>query len=95
MRVLFSNQFFPLVATRQRYCSDHPAETGTLFFPDRIQTQLSQILLHNEDSLLFVKGMLMTSLVTADVSDDVAQELLFDAQTLEDVESFAVRSRHS
>ena len=57
--------------------------------------KLSQILLHNEDSLLFVKGMLMTSLVTADVSDDVAQELLFDAQTLEDVESFAVRSRHS
>ena len=55
--------------------SDLRAATGTHFFPDRIQTQDSQTQLHKEDRLFFVKGKLMAPLVTAGVSDDVAQEL--------------------
>ena len=67
------------------YCSDLRADTGTLFFPDRIRTQPSH---HKEDSLFFVKGMLMAPLVTAGVSDDVVQEIQMpiDPQALEDVE---------
>ena len=55
--------------------SDLREDTGTLFFPDQIQTQHSQTQLHKEESLFFVKGMLMTLLVAAGVSDDVAQVL--------------------
>ena len=54
--------------------SDLRADTGTLFFLDRIQTQHSQTYLHKE-KLFFVKGMLTSPLVTACVSDDAAQEL--------------------
>ena len=46
------------------------AETGTLCFPDKIQTQL-----HEEERLFFVKGMLMAPSVPAAVSNDVAQNL--------------------
>ena len=70
------------------YWSDLPAVTGTLFFPDRSQTQHSQTKLHKEDNLFSVKGMLMVPVVTAGVSDDVAQELQvpIGPQALQDVE---------
>ena len=66
--------------------SDLRADTGTLFFLDRIQKQHSQIQLHKEDRLFFVKGKLMAPLVTAGVSDGVAQELHMPTgpQALED-----------
>ena len=35
--------------------SDLPADTGTLFFQDKIQTHHSQTQLHKEESLFFVK----------------------------------------
>ena len=60
---------------QQEYWSDLRADTGTLFFPDKIQTQHGRTQLHTEESLFFVKGMLVSPLVTAGVSDDVAQEL--------------------
>ena len=60
--------------------------TGTLFFPDRIQTQHSQTQLHMEGSLLGVKVIPMVPLVTAGVSDDVAREMTTGPQALEDVE---------
>ena len=60
---------------QQEYWSDFRADTGTLFFLDKIQTQHSQTQLHKGESLFFVKGMLMAPSVTAGVSDDVAQEL--------------------
>ena len=43
---------------------------------------------HKEDSLFFVKVMLMSPLMTAVASDDVAQEIQMpiDPQALEDVE---------
>ena len=56
------------------YWIDLRADIGTLFFLDKIQTQHNQTQLHKEERLLFVKGMLMASLVAAGVSDDVAQE---------------------
>ena len=46
---------------QQRYWSDLRADTGTLFFPDKIQTKHSQTQLHKEESMFFVKGMLMSS----------------------------------
>ena len=69
------------------YWSDAQADTGTLFFPDRIWTRLSQTQLHKEESLVFVKVMLMAPLVTAGVSDDVAQEsqMPMGPQAVEDV----------
>ena len=57
---------------QQEYWSDLRADTGTLFFPDKIQTKHSQTQLHKEESLFFVIRMLMAPLVTAGVSDDVA-----------------------
>ena len=50
--------------------------------------QHSQTQLHREESLFFVKGMLMSPLVTAGVGDDAAQELQMTSgsQALEDVE---------
>ena len=73
---------------RQGYWSDLRAEAGTLIFPDKIQTKHSQTQLHQEESLFFVKGMLTAPLVTAGVSDEVAQELQMPIgpQMLEDVE---------
>ena len=73
--------------THQEYWSDLRADTGTLFFPDKIQTKHSQIQLHKEESLFFVKGMLVAPLSTAGVSDEVAQELQMPMapQMLEDV----------
>ena len=60
---------------QQVYWSDLRADTGTLFFPDKIQTKHSQTHLHKEESLFFVKGMLVAPLSTAGWSDEVAQEL--------------------
>ena len=67
--------------------SDLRANTGTLFFPDKIQTKHSQTQLHKEESLFFVKRMLVAPLLTAGVSDEVAQELqmLIGPQMLDDV----------
>ena len=64
------------------------ADTGTPFSPDKIQTKRSHTQLHKEDSMFFVKRMLVAPVVTAGVSDDVAQELQMPMgpQTLEDVE---------
>ena len=51
------------------------------------QTPHSQTQLRKEDSLFFVKGVVMVLLVTVGVSDDVAQELRrLAAQALKDVE---------
>ena len=60
---------------QQEYWSDLRADTGTLFFPDKIQAKHSQTQLHKEESLFFVKGMMVAPLSTAGVSDEVAQEL--------------------
>ena len=60
---------------QQGYWSDLRADTGTLFFPDKIQTKHSQTQLHKEESLFFVTGMLVAPLSTAGLSDGVAQEL--------------------
>ena len=60
---------------QQDYWSDLRADTGTLFFPDKIQTKPSQTQLHKEESLFFVKGMIVAPLSTAGVSDEFAQEL--------------------
>ena len=52
-------------------------DTGALFFPDSTQTQHNQTQLHKESSLFIVREMLemlMVPLVTAGVSDDVAQD---------------------
>ena len=70
---MFKNPFSWL-SRSAGYWSDLRADTGTLFFPDRIQTQHSQT-------------QLMSLLVTAGVSD-VAQELQMPIgpQALEDVE---------
>ena len=46
---------------QQVYCCDLRADVGTLFFPDKIQTEHSETLLYMEENLFFVKGMLMAS----------------------------------
>ena len=73
---------------QQVYWSDLRADTGTLFFPDKVQTKHSQTQLHKEESLFFAKGMLVAPLLTACVSDKVAQELQMPIgpQMLDDVE---------
>ena len=73
---------------QQEYWSVLRADTGTLFFPDKIQTKRSQTQLHVEESLFFVKGMMVAPLSTAGVSDEVAQELQMPMgpQMLEDVD---------
>ena len=65
----------PLGCLAQQGCwSDLRADTGTLFFPDKIHAKQSQTQLPKEESLFFVKGMLVAHLLTAGVSDEVAQE---------------------
>ena len=73
---------------QQGYWSDLRAHTGTQLFPDMIQTKHSPRRLHKEESLFFVKGMMVAPLTTAGVSDEVAQELQMPMgpQILEDVE---------
>ena len=73
---------------QQVYWSDLRADTGTLCFSDKILTNHSQTQLHKEESLFFVKGMSVAPLLTAGVSDEVAQELQMPMgpQMLEDVE---------
>ena len=70
------------------YWSDLRADTGTLFFLDKTQTKRSHTQLHKEESLFFVKGMMVAPLTTVGVSDEVAQELQMPKgpQMLEDVE---------
>ena len=65
-----------------------PADTGTLFFPDKTQTKRSHTQLHKEESLFFVKVMMVAPLTTAGASDEVAQELQMPMgpQMLDDVE---------
>ena len=85
----FRNQFCLFVClAQQEYWSDLRADTGTLFFLGKIQTEHSQTQLHKEESLFFVKGMLVAPVMTAGVSDEVAQELQIPLgpQMLEDVE---------
>ena len=61
---------------QQVHWSDLRADTQLhCSFFDKIQTRHSQTQLHKEESLSLVKKMLMVSLVTAGVSDEVAQEL--------------------
>ena len=71
-----------------RHWSDLRADTVALFFPDKIQTKHSQTQLHKEESLFFVKGMLVAPLSTGGVSGEVAQELQMPMgpPVLEDVE---------
>ena len=73
---------------QQGYWSDLRADTGTLFFPDEIQTKHSQTQLHKEESLFFVKRMVVAPLSTPGMSHEVAQELQMPMgpQILEDVE---------
>ena len=73
---------------QQVYWSDLCADTGALFFPDKIQTKHGQTQLHKEESLFIVKGTMVAPLTTAGVSDEVAQELQMPMgpQMLEDVE---------
>ena len=73
---------------QQGYWSDLRADTGTLFFPDKTQTKHSETQLHKEESLFFVEGMLVAPLLTAGVSDEVAQEIQIPIgpQMLDDVE---------
>ena len=88
MRVRFRKPSCLLVVTQQEYWSDLRADTGTLFFPDKIQTKHSQTQLHKEESLFFVKGMMVAPLSTAGASDEVAKELQMPIgpQMLGDVE---------
>ena len=84
----FRNQLCLLARLAQQgYWSDLRADTGTLFFPDKNQTKHSHTQLHKEESLFFVKGMMVAPLTTAGVSDEVAQELQMPLvpQRLEDV----------
>ena len=73
---------------QQVYWTDLRADTGTLLFLDKIQTKRGHTQLQKEESLFFVKGMLVALLTTAGVSDAVAQELQMPMgpQMLEDVE---------
>ena len=73
---------------QEGYWSDLRADTGTLFFLDKIQTKHSQTQLHKEESLFFVRGMLVAPVSTAGVRDEVAQELQMPMgpQMLEDFE---------
>ena len=73
---------------QQEYWSDLRVDSGTLFSPDKTQTKRSQTQLPKEESLFFVKGMLVAPLSTAGVSDEVAQELQMPMgpHMLEDVE---------
>ena len=85
----FQKPIFSLGSLAQKgYWSYLRADTGTLFFLDKVQTQHSQTRLHEEESLFFVKGMVMEPLVTAGVRDGVVQELQvpMGPQMLEDVE---------
>ena len=87
IRVLFHSCAVRRLA--QQVCwSDLRADTGTLFFHDKIQTKRSHTQLHKEESLFFVKGMMVAPLTTAGVSDEVAQELQMPIgpQMLEEVE---------
>ena len=56
--------------------------------PDKIQTKHRQTQLHKDESLFFVKGMLVAPLLTVGLSDGVAQELQMPIgpQMLDDME---------
>ena len=89
MRVRFKNPSSLMVAVSlSRGTGVIFAQTQEHFFLDKIQTQHSQTQVHKNENLFFVKGMLMAPLVTAGVSDDVAQELQMPIvpRALDDVE---------
>ena len=50
---------------QHEYWTDLRADTGTLFFPAKIQKKRGPTQLQKEESLLFVKGMLVAPLTTA------------------------------
>ena len=87
MRVKFKNPSCLLVVLLSRGTGVIFAQALVHFF-DKIQTKHSQTLLHKEESLFFVKGMMVAPLLTAGVSDEVAQELQMPVgpQMLDDVE---------
>ena len=103
---MFKNPLYLFVVSLSRCTGVIFEQTQVHFFFlfDRIKTQLSQPQLHKEESLFFVKRMLMGSLVTNDVSDDIAQELQMPigpqaikrcGETLAISSCNAQRSRHS
>ena len=78
---------------QQGYWSDLRADTGTLFFSDKIQTKRSHTHLYKEESLFFVKGMMVAPMTTAGVSDEVAQlQMPIGPQMVDSCN--AQRSRH-
>ena len=81
---------------QQDYWRDLRADTGTLFFLDKTQTKHSHTQLHQEESVFFVKRMMVAPLTTAGVSDEVAQEIQMPVgpQMLEDVEE-PMLARHA
>ena len=89
MRVKFRKPILSLGRLAQQgYWSDLRADTRTLFFPDKIQMEHSQTRQHKEESLFFVKEMLVAPLSTAGVSVEIAQELKMPMgpQALENVD---------
>ena len=86
MRVIVKNPFFLLVVSLSTGVIF--AQTGTQFFLDKIQTKYTQSQLHNEESLFFVKVILVAPLSTAGVSDEVPPEfqMPIGPQMLDDVE---------
>ena len=89
-RVQSRNQFCLLVVSSSRGTGVIFVQTlvHSLFFLDKIQTKHSQTQLHKEESLFFVKGMLVAPLSTIGVTDEVTQELqvLMGPRMLEDDE---------
>ena len=85
-----SSSAFPRVCSAETNSVPWPSRSAgvLLFFPDKTQTKRSHTQLHKEESLFFVKGMLVAPLSTAGVSDQVGQELQMPTgpQMLEDVE---------
>ena len=69
-RVQFRNQFCLLVVTLKKGTGVIFVQTLALFFLKHSHTQM-----HKEESLFFVKGMLVAPLSTAGVSDEVAQQM--------------------
>ena len=101
---MFKNPLYLFVVSLSRCTGVIFEQTQVHFFFDGIKTQLSQPQLHKEESLFFVKGMLMGSLLTDGVSDDDAQELQMPivpqaikrcGETLAISSCNAQRSRHS
>ena len=80
-----TNPFSLRCLAQQGYWSDLCADSGTLFFLEQTQTKRSHTQLHKEQSLFFVKGMMVALSTTVGVS--VAPELqMLMGPKLENVE---------